>query len=100
MQLHTYERQHAVELHVTDHGNDFQEPFATHAIEPFTRDRRPSGPGSDLGLAMVAAIAHAHGGTAELRNLDGRTDALITLPQPEPSHDQRRSPNTVAFRST
>ncbi|RKP46482.1 ATP-binding protein [Trinickia fusca] len=52
-------------LSVADDGPGIPADFARHVFEAFRRadDARPSG-GSGLGLAVVAAIAHAHGGQA------------------------------------
>jgi two-component system, OmpR family, sensor kinase len=72
-----------VELHVTDEGHGFAADLLAHAFERFGRGQhaRADEPGSGLGLALVEAIAVAHGGHAEVRNgRDGGADASITLP--------------------
>ena len=53
-----------------------------HAFERFSQgERAHSGEGSGIGLAIVAAIAHAHGGETGARNLPaGGADVWITLP--------------------
>jgi two-component system OmpR family sensor kinase len=73
-----------IELHVLDSGAGFDEDFRARAFERFSRDapgsERPSGAG--LGLAIVAAIATAHGGAAGTRNrADGGADVWLSLPQ-------------------
>jgi two-component system, OmpR family, sensor kinase len=73
-----------VELHVTDQGHGFPEDLLAHAFERFGRgqDTRADEPGSGLGLALVEAIAVAHGGHADVRNgCDGGADVSITLPR-------------------
>jgi signal transduction histidine kinase len=72
-----------VELHVVDHGPGFPAPFVAHAFERFSRpegDR--SQPGNGLGLAIVDAIARAHGGHAEATNAtDAGADVALVLPR-------------------
>jgi signal transduction histidine kinase len=69
-------------LHVTDQGRGFAEDVAARAFERFTRGKRLAEPGSGLGLALVAAIAGAHRGVANARNLpEGGADACIALPR-------------------
>lgn len=61
-------------IEVSDEGPGFPPEFLPHAFERFRRAdpsrNRPSG-GAGLGLAIVAAIAAAHGGRAEASNLPG-----------------------------
>jgi two-component system OmpR family sensor kinase len=59
-------------LEVTDEGLGFPDGFAEHAFERFRRagsGRRREDGGSGLGLAVVLAIARAHGGEAEAANM-------------------------------
>jgi len=73
-----------VELHVTDEGQGFPGDLLPRAFERFGRGRhvRPDQPGSGLGLALVQAVAVAHGGHAEARNRPDRgADVSITLPR-------------------
>jgi signal transduction histidine kinase len=59
----------AVELSVRDHGPGFPDAFIANAFERFTRsDHGRTGRGAGLGLAIVAAIAEGHGGTARAAN--------------------------------
>jgi two-component system, OmpR family, sensor kinase len=54
-----------VVLEVSDQGRELAAEFAPLAFEPFTRaDRTRDGAG--LGLAIVAAVAAAHGGSTEI----------------------------------
>ena len=70
-----------VELHVEDEGPGVPDGFAEHAFERFTRaDEARAGGGAGLGLAIVAAIARAHGGRAGFSPRQKGTDAWIALP--------------------
>jgi heavy metal sensor kinase len=71
----------AVELHVEDDGPGIPPGFAEHAFERFSRaDDSRSGGGAGLGLAIVDAIARAHGGKAGFSARQQGTDAWIALP--------------------
>jgi signal transduction histidine kinase len=72
----------AVELHVRDNGPGFPPEFLATAFERFTRaDAARTGGGAGLGLAIVQAIAVAHGGRAHARNRpEGGADVWITIP--------------------
>ena len=60
---------------VTDAGPGFPPGFAEHAFERFARaDAARTEPGAGLGLAIVAAVARAHGGRAEA---SGSTVTLV-----------------------
>ncbi|MDP9301810.1 MAG: ATP-binding protein [Actinomycetota bacterium] len=54
-------------LRVEDSGRGFSAEFLPHAFEPFSRNAADKD-GAGLGLAIVRAIAQAHGGTAEVAN--------------------------------
>lgn len=76
-------RDGAVVLSVTDTGPGFSDAFLAHPFEPFGRDDaprgRPDGPG--LGLAIVRAVAEAHGGSVEARNrAGGGAEVVLRLP--------------------
>jgi two-component system OmpR family sensor kinase len=73
-----------VELHVTDEGHGFPEDLLARAFERFGRGQhaRADEPGSGLGLALVEALAVAHGGSAKACNRpDGGADVWFTLPR-------------------
>ena len=73
----------AVEIDVSDEGAGFPDELATEAFERFTRgDSARTRGGAGLGLAIVSAIAGAHGGSAEILDGDrGRTTVRLRLPQ-------------------
>jgi hypothetical protein len=61
----------AVHVEVSDQGPGFPEDFLPHAFERFRRAdgaRSRQDGGAGIGLAIVRAIADAHGGKAEARN--------------------------------
>jgi signal transduction histidine kinase len=73
-----------VELHVIDEGVGFPDDLLPRAFERFGRGQhaRASEPGSGLGLALVEAVAVAHGGRAEACNRrGGGADVSISLPR-------------------
>jgi two-component system OmpR family sensor kinase len=71
-----------VVLSVSDRGTGFPATFLPHAFERFSRgDPARSGGGAGLGLAIVDAIARAHGGTAHAANVEsGGADVWLSLP--------------------
>jgi len=61
-----------LELQVTDKGSGFPPEFARHAFERFSRaEPSRSGGCAGLGLAIVAAVATAHGGSATVTSAPG-----------------------------
>ncbi|MFN3750656.1 MAG: ATP-binding protein [Thiobacillus sp.] len=61
-----------VELAVSDHGSGLSSADKTRLVERFARgDTARSTPGSGLGLSLVRAIAHAHGGKLVLEDTPG-----------------------------
>jgi two-component system, OmpR family, sensor kinase len=72
-----------LELHVHDEGTGFPPEFLPRAFERFSHpDHARTGRSAGLGLAIVAAVAHAHGGTATAANTHPKgSDVHITLPQ-------------------
>jgi signal transduction histidine kinase len=76
-----------VEIDVTDHGAGFGPDLAARAFERFTRaSESRSGDGAGLGLAIVQAIAAAHGGSAAIVEGPGGTTVRLTLPAGAPEH--------------
>jgi two-component system, OmpR family, sensor kinase len=72
-------------LRVSDEGPGFPDDFLTHAFERFSRaDVARAGGGAGLGLAIVDAIARAHGGTATAKN-SANGGATVTLSVPAAS---------------
>jgi signal transduction histidine kinase len=73
-----------VELHVMDQGPGFPDDLIDRPFERFARgsEARAGEPGSGLGLALVDAVATAHGGFARVRNRpEGGADVWIALPR-------------------
>ncbi len=89
IRLSAHRRGGFVELHVTDDGPGFPAAFLPHAWERFARaDAGRSEDGAGLGLAIVRAIAEAHGGQANATNtLTGGADVWVTLPAAPPDGD-------------
>jgi signal transduction histidine kinase len=72
----------SVELRVSDEGDGFPAAFVTHAFDRFSRaDEAHSGSGAGLGLAIVDAIARAHGGKARIEG----AAVILELPRSAPS---------------
>jgi signal transduction histidine kinase len=82
VELTAERRGERVRLSVRDDGPGFPDGFAPIAFERFTRaDAARSGGGAGLGLAIVAAIARAHGGTAGAGNRpEGGAEVWLELP--------------------
>jgi signal transduction histidine kinase len=71
-----------LELHVVDRGAGFSQELLARAFDRFARADHPEARGgAGLGLAIVEAIAHAHGGSAHAANRQGGgADVWISLP--------------------
>jgi signal transduction histidine kinase len=67
-----------VELHVRDEGPGFPDQVLPRAFERFESG---DGGGAGLGLAIVDAIARAHGGSAAAHNDGAGADVWIALPR-------------------
>lgn len=80
--LSAEETRTAVRMHVRDSGPGFPEEFAAEAFERFSRaDPARGRGGAGLGLAIVAAIARAHGGSFGAGNRpEGGADVWLSLP--------------------
>lgn len=89
---HVVDGRAVVEVH--DDGPGFDDDAASHAFERFTRGdpARQRAGGAGLGLALVKAIAEAHGGTVSLRSAPGDTTVSVGLPA-QPA--DRGAPTTV-----
>jgi two-component system, OmpR family, sensor kinase len=70
-----------VELHVADHGDGFAPDYLPRAFERFSRPPGARGPGAGLGLALVEAVAQAHGGSAGAANAEPGADVWLRLPR-------------------
>jgi len=74
----------ATRIEVLDSGEGFPPGFLEHAFDAFATPDRGRRGGAGLGLAMVKAIAEAHGGTARAGNRpDGGAAVSVTLPASE-----------------
>ena len=77
-----------LELRVSDDGTGFPPEFLPYAFERFSRaDVARAGSGAGLGLAIVDAIARAHGGTAQAGNKpDGGATIVMRIPGAATTH--------------
>jgi signal transduction histidine kinase len=85
--LHAEQRPGQIELGVHDDGDGFPEEFLDSAFERFARaDQARTTGGAGLGLAIVQAIAEAHGGQVRARNAeDGGAVVVVTIPWRNPT---------------
>jgi signal transduction histidine kinase len=83
VRLEATERDGAVELRVGDDGAGFPPVFVARAFERFSRANGSHGTaGAGLGLAIVAAIAQAHGGSTTASNRPGGgAEVTVRLPR-------------------
>ena len=73
---------HGLRIVVRDSGGGFADDVLERAFEPFARaDGDRGSDGAGLGLAIVRAVAEAHGGSATARNLEGG-GAAVSLELP------------------
>ncbi|OLZ63363.1 hypothetical protein AV521_39050 [Streptomyces sp. IMTB 2501] len=78
-------------LRVRDDGPGIPRDLLPAVFDPFTRadaSRTRTGlseGGSGLGLAVAAAITHAHGGTVHVDSVPGRTEFTAEFPASDPS---------------
>ena len=80
-----------LDLEVRDDGPGFPAEFLPHAFERFRRPdsgRSRGDGGAGLGLAIVQAVAAAHGGVAAARNKPGG-GAVVGLHLPDAARDIR-----------
>lgn len=85
----------AVEFHVRDEGEGFPDGLLSEAFERFTRaDAARGRGGAGLGLAIVAAVASAHGGRVGAVNRPGGGgDVWIGIPVEPASPDPSSAPH-------
>ena len=80
-------------LAVSDDGPGISPAERARVFERFVRldsDRARSGGGAGLGLAIVAEVVAAHGGTVTIDDRPGGgTRMIVSLPQREPQHNNR-----------
>ena len=70
-----------VRIVVRDHGPGIPAAFAPRALDRFSRaDEARAAGGAGLGLAIVAAIATAHGGEVRLRDAEPGAAVEVVLP--------------------
>jgi signal transduction histidine kinase len=81
--IHVIASAHGGRLHltVTDEGRGFPVDFLPKAFDRFARaEASRTSPGSGLGLAFVAAVAGAHGGTAHAENTGQGAAVSLDIP--------------------
>lgn len=79
--LGVHERDGRVIIEVADNGPGIPEQDRKRVIERFVRlEKSRTEPGSGLGLSLVAAVAHLHGGTFRLEDNAPGVRAIIDLP--------------------
>jgi signal transduction histidine kinase len=81
VQIEALDGHNGIELHVRDQGPGFPKEFLPHAFDRFSRaEQTRTSSGAGLGLAIVDAIARAHGGRAEVNTATGGADVWLALP--------------------
>jgi signal transduction histidine kinase len=78
------ERPDRIELVVRDQGEGFPTEFRAVAFDRFTRAADRPHHGAGLGLAIVRAIAEAHGGNAEVAT-EHPSSVVVSLPTRSPA---------------
>jgi signal transduction histidine kinase len=81
-----------VELTASDDGPGISAANLPRIFDRFFTTARATG-GTGLGLALVRAVAHAHGGGASHRRADGRTHFTLALARGAPPGDPPASPD-------
>jgi two-component system, OmpR family, sensor kinase len=82
-----------VRFDVYDEGPGFPTDFVPRAFHRFTRAEDSDAGGSGLGMAIVEAIACAHGGRVGIANADrGGTDVWLAVPDPPSDPRSRTQP--------
>lgn len=70
-----------VEIEVFNSGATVDAEDLPHLFVPFYRGRRSGEGGAGLGLALCAWVAHAHGGSITLQNVQGGVACTVRLPR-------------------
>jgi signal transduction histidine kinase len=82
----------SVRIEVSDHGPGFSPEVADRAFERFARgDKGRSRGGVGLGLAIVSAIAEAHGGTAAIAETERGATVRLRFPAGAETNAERSS---------
>jgi heavy metal sensor kinase len=91
-----------LEIDVMDDGPGFPPSFTEHAFERFSRaEQSRSSGGTGLGLAIVAAIASAHGGTAEIVTANRGAQIRLRIPtSASPEISEQQAPELPRRRRT
>jgi signal transduction histidine kinase len=81
--LEVTESDHAISISITDQGPGIPEAERGKVLDRFYRSASVAGiPGSGLGLSLVSAIAHYHGGQLLLSDNAPGLRATLRLPAP------------------
>lgn len=83
IRIETYFTDTIASVSVIDEGPGLRAAFENRAFDPFARDTRRT-QGTGLGLAVIRAIARAHGGDAVYCRTDTRSIFKLTLPLAAP----------------
>jgi signal transduction histidine kinase len=71
-----------IKLCVADHGPGVPEADREHVVQRFVRlEQSRTEPGSGLGLSLVSAVAHLHGGELKLEDNNPGLKACLILPR-------------------
>jgi two-component system OmpR family sensor kinase len=69
----------AASIEINNPGPGFPPFLLDRAFEPFVSGGQQATPGAGLGLAIVQAVANAHGGSATARNVPGGASVSMTI---------------------
>lgn len=79
-----------IEISVSDQGPGIPAEDRARATDRFFRgETARNTPGSGLGLSLVQAVAHLHGGTLRLEDNDPGLRAVLSLPLPDEAEPER-----------